>query len=93
VLKPTDFTEEEKLLIKQAQLARARAGSDFMLTHLGKTVLGQTEKHHHVVEALPYTQHTIDELQDMIEQRARETAAEQLINSTALLQLPPTSDE
>lgn len=66
------FTDDEKLRIKQAQLARAMAGSDMMLIHLGKTVLGQQEKQHLTVEAIPFSNHTIEELMVLLEERARE---------------------
>jgi hypothetical protein len=66
------FTDEEKELIKQAQLARVRAGSDMMLIHLGKTVLGQQEKQHLTIEAIPFSNHTIEELMVLLEERAAE---------------------
>jgi len=70
------FSDEQKETIKQAQLARVRAGSDMMLIHLGKTVLGQAERHHHTVEAIPYTEHSIEELMILLEERARERGEE-----------------
>jgi uncharacterized protein involved in propanediol utilization len=72
------FNEDRKELLKQAQFARAMAGSDIMLTHLGKTVLGQTEKHHHVIE-VPLAQYSREQIIELIAQRSEELGAAALL--------------
>jgi hypothetical protein len=86
-----EFTETEKQLIKDAQLARVRGGSDMMIIHLGKTVLGQVETHRHQVEAIPFSDKSLDELYGMLEQRAADRVEEKLIEGLSVAMMSPPS--
>lgn len=79
----------QQLLDRQFQ--KAMDGDSLMLQHLGKSYLNQTEKHHHTLEALPFTQLTIDEIEARLAQRAAEAEEEKLIQGTAVAFLNPPS--
>jgi hypothetical protein len=73
------LTDDERAALLRRQYDFALAGSEALLIHLGKAYLNQHDKAHLTVEAIPYTQHTIEELQNLIEQRAQERENERLL--------------
>jgi hypothetical protein len=73
------LTDAERQRVLEAQLAHALAGSEALLIHLGKAYLNQHDKAHLTVEAIPYTQHTLEELQDLLEQRSRAVEDQRLL--------------
>jgi len=74
---PTAFTDQEKALIKAAQLERALGGSDPMLIHLGKTVLGQKETVKHEVTPVPLSEFTYEQLLEKLAHRQEAILEEQ----------------
>jgi hypothetical protein len=59
--KPT-LTDEQKDSILQAQFDRAMNGDSILLVHLGKTELAQQEVTKHILEAVPLTELSYEEL-------------------------------
>jgi hypothetical protein len=76
--KPT-LTEEQKQQLLDRQFRQAMSGDTILLVHLGKTELGQAETHKHIVEALPFTDRSRDEILDLLAERAKELADQRLI--------------
>jgi hypothetical protein len=85
------LTDEQREALLARQLTQALAGSEALLIHLGKSYLNQHDKAHLIVEALPFTDKTVEEIQALLEERALETAELQAVadlNQQLLLPKP-----
>ena len=77
------LTDEQKKELLERQFQTAMAGSEALQIHLGKTYLGQHDRTHHTVEAVPYEGLTHEELLDRLAERQRELPDEKLQNELA----------
>jgi hypothetical protein len=75
------LTDEQRTRLLEIQFALAERGSEALAIHLGKAYLNQHDKAHLTVEAIPFTNHTVEELQDLLELRSQEVANGQLLTS------------
>jgi hypothetical protein len=73
------LTDADRQRVLEAQLAHALAGSEALLIHLGKAYLNQHDKAHLTVEAIPYSQLTLDQIAERIEQRSQEVEQERVL--------------
>jgi hypothetical protein len=73
------LTDEQREALLQRQYGQALAGSEALLIHLGKTYLNQHDKAHLIVEKPPFTEYSLEELQQLLLDRANELAEAQAV--------------
>jgi hypothetical protein len=85
------LTDEQREALLARQYTQALAGSEALLIHLGKSYLNQHDKAHLVIEALPFSDKTVEELHELLAQRAQEVAELQAVSDlNQQLLLPST---
>ena len=73
------LTDEQREALLARQYQAALAGSEALMIHLGKAYLNQHDKAHLIVEALPYTNLSLEEIQQLLLERAQEVAEQQAL--------------
>ena len=74
------LTDEQREALLARQYQAALAGSEALMVHLGKAYLNQHDKAHLIVEALPYTNLSLEEIQQLLLERAQEVAEQQAVS-------------
>ena len=85
------LTDEQREALLARQYNQALAGSEALLIHLGKTYLNQHDKAHLIVGAPPFTDRTIEEITELLAQRAQEVAELQAVDALNSQLLLPSS--
>jgi hypothetical protein len=67
--KTITFTQDQKEALLEAQFNRAMSGDSALLIHLGETVLNQIKTNKLLVEPVPMSELSLDDLYGMIEDR------------------------
>lgn len=86
------LTDEQREALLARQYTQALAGSEALLIHLGKSYLNQHDKAHVMVSPLPpFADLTLDEIQQLLLERATEVAEQQALSDFNHRQLLPST--
>lgn len=83
------LTDEQREALLARQYQAALAGSEALMVHLGKAYLNQHDRAHLIVERPPFTELSFEQLEQLLLERANETAEQQaLADLAASIYLP-----